>query len=281
MDIEKQKESIKDISLGQNKLEKYVPELKADFIFMHRKTERLAAAVFLVTDLMSDTNPLKNKIRTLSVEILSFILVSPLTAFEDDHFTLGFTKRTLELLSFLEVSLLSEQISLMNYRLLSNEISRLLLISEKMKKKNPLEDSVSRTADILLGSAIKEDRRTGVYLNANDRLEAFIKDTKGHKRQLDDKKTVLKLPIDRISQVSSINNTISKSERRTKIMDLLRTGRKLSVKDFLYVIEGVSEKTIQRELISLVQTDMIKKEGDRRWSKYFLPIQNGESPVKP
>jgi len=33
----------------------------------------------------------------------------------------------------------------------------------------------------------------------------------------------------------------------------------------------VSEKTIQRELQALVATGAVKKEGERRWTRYSLP----------
>jgi len=42
------------------------------------------------------------------------------------------------------------------------------------------------------------------------------------------------------------------------------------VKDFAKVITDISEKTIQRELLDLVQRGVIKKEGERRWSRYSL-----------
>jgi len=44
----------------------------------------------------------------------------------------------------------------------------------------------------------------------------------------------------------------------------------LSVKDFTRVIKDCSEKTIQRELLDLVEKGIVKKEGERRWSRYSL-----------
>jgi hypothetical protein len=51
---------------------------------------------------------------------------------------------------------------------------------------------------------------------------------------------------------------------------MLKGGVKLTIKDFAQKIKGCSEKTIQRELIVMLTSGVLKKEGERRWSKYFL-----------
>ena len=42
------------------------------------------------------------------------------------------------------------------------------------------------------------------------------------------------------------------------------------IKDVSPLIKGCSEKTIQRELLSMVKSGILKKEGEKRWSKYSL-----------
>jgi DNA-binding NarL/FixJ family response regulator len=61
-----------------------------------------------------------------------------------------------------------------------------------------------------------------------------------------------------------------KSNRQEIILSMLKSGVKLTIKDFAKNIKDCSEKTIQRELLSLVSKGVLKKEGERRWSKYFL-----------
>ena len=60
------------------------------------------------------------------------------------------------------------------------------------------------------------------------------------------------------------------SGRRTTILDLLKRQKKVSVRNVADVITGVSEKTLQRELLALVQEGIVVKEGERRWSTYSL-----------
>ena len=42
------------------------------------------------------------------------------------------------------------------------------------------------------------------------------------------------------------------------------------IKDLTPVIKGCSEKTIQRELATLVDKGIVNKEGERRWSVYSM-----------
>jgi len=42
------------------------------------------------------------------------------------------------------------------------------------------------------------------------------------------------------------------------------------IKDITSLIGDYSEKTVQRDLVALVKAGVLKKEGERRWSKYML-----------
>jgi hypothetical protein len=72
-------------------------------------------------------------------------------------------------------------------------------------------------------------------------------------------------------KIEEKNNNISKdSNRQEIIVAMLKGGAKLTIKDFAKNIKNCSDKTIQRELILMVSKGILKKEGERRWSKYFL-----------
>ncbi len=61
-----------------------------------------------------------------------------------------------------------------------------------------------------------------------------------------------------------------KSNRQDIIIGLLKKSKELGIKDFTSSIKGCSEKTIQRELASLVSKGLIKKVGEKRWSRYSI-----------
>jgi predicted HTH transcriptional regulator len=61
-----------------------------------------------------------------------------------------------------------------------------------------------------------------------------------------------------------------KNGRKISIIELLKKQPNLTIKDITKVIPNCSTKTVQRELSDLVHAGMIKKEGNRRWSRYSL-----------
>jgi predicted HTH transcriptional regulator len=61
-----------------------------------------------------------------------------------------------------------------------------------------------------------------------------------------------------------------RTQRREVILALLKHKSPITVKDVGETIVDCSEKTLQRELVALVQEGVLKKEGERRWSNYFL-----------
>ncbi len=61
-----------------------------------------------------------------------------------------------------------------------------------------------------------------------------------------------------------------KTERQELIVKTIASKGELSIKDLEGVVKGCSEKTIQRELLSLVELGILQKSGERRWSRYSL-----------
>lgn len=60
------------------------------------------------------------------------------------------------------------------------------------------------------------------------------------------------------------------TDRAERIKTVLEAKPQASVKDISEVITDVSEKTIQRELNSLIEKGQVIREGERRWSRYSV-----------
>ncbi|MCA9355700.1 hypothetical protein KC865_04140 [Candidatus Kaiserbacteria bacterium] len=60
------------------------------------------------------------------------------------------------------------------------------------------------------------------------------------------------------------------TDRAERIKTVLEAKPEASIKDIAEVITDVSEKTIQRELNSLIEKGQVLREGERRWSKYSV-----------
>jgi hypothetical protein len=78
----------------------------------------------------------------------------------------------------------------------------------------------------------------------------------------------------RIGQNDQVSNVVGagqyKNERQQLIVKTIATKGELSIKDLEGVVKGCSEKTIQRELLTLVDQGILLKTGERRWSRYSL-----------
>ena len=61
-----------------------------------------------------------------------------------------------------------------------------------------------------------------------------------------------------------------KDKRQSAIIDFIKKNGGANVRDLMAVVKGCSEKTIQRELALLIARGTLKREGERRWSKYLL-----------
>lgn len=60
------------------------------------------------------------------------------------------------------------------------------------------------------------------------------------------------------------------SDRRERIKVVLNAKEEATIKDITDIITDVSSKTIQRELNAMIEENLVKRQGERRWSKYSL-----------
>lgn len=261
MDNQDNESRVKDTSIS-----KKVGVLYEVLIELHKRTERLVAALFLLTDLMSDNNPIRQRVRALGIESLSLMLSSDESFLSDGViFSKKYSHLLVEISSLLEVAYLSEQISEMNFRIISGEIESMIVFTERLKKTGQ-QSFESKSATMFNGDL------SDTNSSSNLQLRSILKRSKGHKGQSVKSVSVRTRTIGQNTH-NSETSAISIHSRKDLIMGVLKDGRHLTVKDFLSVISGVSEKTVQRELVSLVSEGVLKREGERRWSRYFITPQ--------
>ena len=228
-------------------------EKDRDFVFVYKKTEKLASAVYMVTNLFSENEPMKWVLRKKVSDLLSFMLDYKDTP-EPSRFDFVYNARTraLELVSFLEISLRGGLISDMNFSILKQEFSSLVVMfisSSNTPTKEVFQQTVLRTFfDV---SRTSFDKRTYDSLKSENSMRKIQYDG------IKDKDIVSK-------------NNLKRSNRQSIIFNLLKKKGELTVKDLAQVVKDCSEKTIQRELTSLIRSGILKRTGQRRWSKYSL-----------
>ncbi len=225
------------------------------FAFVVKKTEKLASAVYLVTNLFSDNEPMKWKLREKMSHILSIILTYkdvPNSLF--NGFKKDVEREVFSVVSLMEISMNGGLISKMNFSIINHEFTNLLeFISSSQKLETDSDAGIIS--------------RTFFDVPVSISTEAFIKDSRliGHHTE---NRTVLKDFKDMESK--DVPSNTKRSSRQTTILNLIKKKHEVTIKDISSVIKNCSEKTIQRELISFMSTGIVKRTGERRWSKYSL-----------
>lgn len=64
------------------------------------------------------------------------------------------------------------------------------------------------------------------------------------------------------------------NDRQKKIIEYIQQKNRAKISDFFSVFGDISSKTIQRDLQNLVERNMLKKEGAKRWTVYSLLSDN-------
>lgn len=218
------------------------------FVFVYKKTEKLATALYMVTNLFSEVEPIKWSLRKKVADLLSFIVgyknVLPNQYIE---FTGDIKTRVLEIVSLLEISYRSGLVSPMNFSILKEEFSRLLNAMDGM------QSNYSESYHEKLKESFFSVSSQGLtYSNNQNRTR------------------VEQVQSNNIKDSNIENNVFKKNNRQNIIINLLKKKKDLTIKDIALTIKDCSEKTIQRELISLINMGTIKKTGERRWSRYSL-----------
>jgi hypothetical protein len=64
--------------------------------------------------------------------------------------------------------------------------------------------------------------------------------------------------------------------RRSQVLSFIRNNGRISMRELADAMPAVSEKTLQRTLVDLIDSGDISRIGDRRWSHYEAAMQAGE-----
>ncbi len=246
--MDAQKDNLNIASLSLFKSDNYL-------VFIYKKTQSLINAIYMVTNLFPEAEPLKWGIRAKAVTLLEDILSLPIKAFsERKNILRGFTAKVLEIVSLSEVSSNSALMSSMNFKILNREFENLINMIEKHEEPYLMDSNFILDEKLF---KISNDPRLSDNLNKRTNL-----DTKGQSLELARDKGQGHLKD--MSQVKSRDN------RQEAILSLLRDKSDLNIKDISSVFKDCSEKTLQRELQRMVVEGRLKKAGERRWSRYSL-----------
>ncbi|OGJ05525.1 hypothetical protein A2456_01030 [Candidatus Nomurabacteria bacterium RIFOXYC2_FULL_36_19] len=252
-------------------------EVKSFYSGSYTKTHKLITALYMVTDIMDKDEPIRNKLRILGTEIIS----DPEGPRQGGAYGAGMSIIRIEqILALLSIASTMNFVSEMNCAVLKKEFVE-------------LKDSIQEHVDVkptwiseFLASPVLEEidfpkKHSPLFQNMGKYSKGHNEDDKGqHSRTrigVQKGSTLLKALSDKTSLLSQ-DFDILKKQRRDNIINIIKTsGGNATIKDIKIKIDagvngGVSfsEKTLQRELLSLIKDGVLNKTGEKRWSRYFI-----------
>ena len=250
------------------------------FPFSYTKTNKLITALYMVTDIVDKEEPLRAKLRTLGIEIISdtYSLSAQAGA---PHRASG---KISEVVSLLGIARALNIISSMNCDILEKEFYQLdhsiKELAGETKVPNAPVDLGEFFKEVL--SAPKSQRRfPGVARLGVQKGSTLMKALSGVEMPArpiggSDRNFVPVKPILNEKHPSEL-----KGHRRNDILNIIKiNGGNATIKDIKDKILtmsdknnpliAVGEKTLQRELLSMVEDGVLKKTGEKRWSRYFI-----------
>jgi hypothetical protein len=210
---------------------------KTDLTFIEKKSEKLVSGLYAVTGLLSDNEPLKWKLRDIASMIISDVVSAQGRNGQERLIVFERLEASVRgIVSLLKIARTGGLVSEMNFDLLLREYDLFENYVAGLSRSSAAPSFFSR-----------------------DFFE--VKET---------------LPAPRISaagRAAGMASSSSRDSRRDIILEYLKANPGATIKDIsakTSLGEKCSEKTIQRELVTLVLGGIIERAGERRWSKYSI-----------
>jgi hypothetical protein len=239
----------------------------------YTKTNKLIMALYMVTDVMDTAEPIRYKLRNLGADILTDIYSTP-------HQALG---KIAQVMSFLEIALTVKMVTEMNANILKKEFSELKKSLDELTRKNPFMSAEDVDLSDFFQTNLPEASNT-LDTRKNLSLREGKRDMPSNSIGVQKGSTLMKALSGFNVSNKNINKTPSKAtvdfdalkkERREQIKDIVSKNSNgvtiTDIRKFAYgTLTSCGEKTLQRELIAMVKENVLKKTGEKRWSRYFL-----------
>lgn len=251
------------------------------YVFL--KTEKLTSALYLVTDFLSDKEPLKWKLREISLNLV--FDANSLSKDKKDFFGIaGLSRLSFEinnLILLLDVAYIGGAVSQMNFEILKQEYQNLLDLINTGLNENSLKRFISDESLNLVNSnnslAVQNSSTANMTGRSASHSLGFASPLKKD-FSLSSPKAENRLSIgqkdtrkDSVNDLYGLNSkTAKKSLRKEQIINFLKDKNWTGINEISKALPDCGAKTVQRELLEMVSLNILKKQGERRWSRYML-----------
>ena len=220
------------------------------------KTKKITEALYRITDFFPDEEPLKWILRKEAVGVLnSFLNIERVSYYERLKESKHCSSAIGKILNLAELASFGSFVAKTNFDVLGREYKAILSYINGMN-----HDEISPILKTeLLGTNQEVLSRSPYFYPGNNKNE----------------------PVDDAENAKNnnhfVNNSASNNDqdlrfngRHDKILSLVKEKKDVSVGDIYHYFDDISEKTIQRDLISLVNRGILNMNGDKRWRRYAL-----------
>lgn len=215
-------------------------------VFIYKKAERLAKAIHLIAPAFVGSLSLMNRIEAIAIGLVDAAILPSGAA------RTALARELLALSSVLSIARTGGLLSSMNAELIIHEAHTLLQEVAAYEEPRLTLDE----APTLSGIAKQAFSRDASHESSTHEPKRIApRPAAAHKGHLKDIRDTEQGPI---------------KDRREAIVSVIRNKGSASIKDVSTHFRNVSEKTIQRELLALIEAGIVLKQGERRWSTYSL-----------
>lgn len=237
------------------------------FLFLYKKIEKATTALYYVTELLSDREPLKWSLRDRCVSLLGNVL--PL---KDKLLTSQARELIIpaisEVVSLLDLASSASVISHMNAAVIRDGLLSVAKALDDEMAKRDLDAYISPKLFDLPSDFVESENLLSKAIRGSSRSRYKghhrIKDKASNKRV--DLEDVVK---DTSASIKDISKASAHKDRKQVIARLVQSRGEATISDIAKEIKEYSEKTIQRDLGSLMEEGIIGRKGERRWTKYY------------
>lgn len=242
-------------------------------IEIESKTQKIVTALYLISDLIEEQDPLRKDMRNLSVILSSLIgslsIESPSKAKKTITEAQNYIDRIQNLLKVcVSVGFVSD----MNFKIVSDH---LVLVRDDLNKKYSLINSQALSASAFHNKAIHEFVLPDSVIKDGEALK--VQKEAKQPRDLEKPATKNQPGVEttipqNLPKKDNNKGQIPNGQRVEKILSIIKQKGEVSVGDVASDFPEFSEKTMQRMLIRLVEMGTLTKKGEKRWSRYSIAI---------
>jgi hypothetical protein len=197
------------------------------------KGQKILAALYLVTNHLPETDPLRQDLRSAATRLVDASVSNKKTSAQTITILLG---------GAVFAGLISEK----NSSVIVYEVDRFVESYDNTRTGEVLEVLFAHRESGSVSSlgTIKDIKKTSISTLVHSPHKGHI-------------------------GVQYTKNTIQKNSRQDTILSFINDRKSAVIKDIVSLFPDVSEKTIQRELTAMIDSGKITKRGSKRWSIYM------------